>query len=482
VIPRGRVRLATTVTLLSGLVGSSLVAMGGSLHARLARTPGTRFLAALEQATWSRPVGYVLTFTGLVVLTGAWLLLGREVRGRREGVGRVLRATALWVVPLLLTPPLFSNDAWSYVAEGDLVAQHRSPYVFTPLDLSGPIVQAVGRTWVNVAAPYGPLPLMWGGLWSGVSTNPWFGLVGFRVLALLGLTLLALGVVRLARHTGRDPASAAWLAIACPYTLVHGVGGAHLDLTMAGLLALAVLSSLRGRWILGSVLVGAAAAVKAPALVADVAIVLAGVSQAGLVVGSVLDRFRRGVVVVAVSLATLFGLGLVSGLGSGWVAGLMTPLQHRSPLSPTTEIAVHVGEILGVQLVTPVHVLAVVVLVLTLAWVAVRAPVRSSADVVRYAAMVTSATVLLSPVVHYWYFFWCLPFLAAAVLSHRLRRGTFWLVLALGLLAPADFSAGHLPFSAALVALGLGAAVAGALFPQDMGRRRREQGARRAGS
>jgi hypothetical protein len=472
--------------LLSGLVGSSLVAVGGSFHARLALTPGARFLAALAHASWSRTMGYALAFAGLVVLTGAWLLLGREVRGRSEGVGRVLRAAALWVVPLLVTPPLFSNDAWSYVAEGDLVAQDRSPYVFTPLDLSGPIVHAVGRAWVNVAAPYGPLPLMWGGLVSGVSTNPWFGLEAFRVLALIGLALLALVVVRLARHTGRDPATAAWLAIACPYTLVHGVGGAHLDLTMAGLLGLAVLCSLRGRWILGSVLVGAAAAVKAPAVVADVTIVLAGVSQAGLGAGSVLDRFRRAVVVVAVSLATLFGLGLVSGLGAGWVAGLMTPLRHRSPLSPTTEIAVHVGEILGVQLLTPVRVVAVVVLVLTLAWVVLRAPARSSADVVRYAAVATSATVLLSPVVHYWYFFWCLPFLASAVLPYRLRRATVCLVLALGLLAPVEFKAGHLPFSAALVALGVGAVLAGALAPQSMGRRRGghadEQGAESSGS
>ena len=215
-------------------------------------------------------------------------------------------------------------------------------------------------------------------------------------------------------------------------------------------------------------LVGAAAAVKAPAIVADVAIVLAGCLTGGACGRLDLDRVRRAALVLAVSLATLFGLGLVSGLGAGWVAGLMTPLRHRSPLSPTTEIAVHVGELLGVQLLTPVHVLAVVVLVLTLAWVVLRAPARSSADVVRYAAVVTSATVLLSPVVHYWYFFWCLPFLASAVLSHRLRRGTVWLVLALGLLAPADFSAGHLPFSAELVVLGFGAALAAALVPSGL--------------
>jgi alpha-1,6-mannosyltransferase len=74
-----------------------------------------------------------------------------------------------------------------------------------------------------------------------------------------------------------------------------------------------------------------------------------------------------------------------------------------------------------------------------------------------------SATVLLSPVVHYWYFFWCLPFLAAAVLPRRFARAALAMTLVLGLLAPVDLSAHHLPFSWTIMLVGLGLALSSAL-------------------
>jgi alpha-1,6-mannosyltransferase len=291
------------------------------------------------------------------------------------------------------------------------------------------------------------------------------------VFALAGLACLAYAVSRLARRTGRDPAVATWLAAASPFALVHGIGGAHLDLGVAALMALAVLSALRGQWLVGSVMVGAAAAIKAPAVVADVAVVLAWVSQTTAGTAPVHLRVRRAVQVAGVSVATVLGLGVVSGLGIGWVSGLMTPLRHLSPLSPSTETALHLGRLVGVRMVTPVHELAVVLLVVVVGWVGLRAPARNAADVVRAAAVVMAATLLLSPVVHYWYYFWCLPFLASAALSSRVRRGVLGMTAALGLLAPADFSAGHLSFSGTLVVIGLGAGAASFFLPRGHGRR-----------
>ena len=180
--------------LATGLCGSLLVAAGGLFMGRLAATPGARVLVVLQSGPEARESGYVLVFSGLALLTVAWLGLGLRVRGAPDGVRRVWVATGLWAAPLMLTPPLFSNDVWSYVAEGQLVAQGRSPYVYTPLDLTGPIVHAVGATWVNTPSPYSPVPLVWGGLVAHVSTNPWFGLLGFRVLAAAGLVALAVSV------------------------------------------------------------------------------------------------------------------------------------------------------------------------------------------------------------------------------------------------------------------------------------------------
>ena len=49
--------------------------------------------------------------------------------------------------------------------------------------------------------------------------------------------------------THQDPARALWLVIASPFTLVHGLDSAHVDLLMAALGTLSVWVALRGRWV-----------------------------------------------------------------------------------------------------------------------------------------------------------------------------------------------------------------------------------------
>ena len=435
------------------------MALGSLFMGRVAATPGAHFLVVLQAGPHARTAGYVSVFTGLVLLTLAWWRLGVSARGTDGGTRRVVRAAWLWATPLILTPPLFSNDVWSYVAQGQLVAQDRSPYVYTPADLSGPIVHAVSAAWVNTPSPYGPLPMMWGGLAAHVTTNPWFDLLGFRLLALLGLLALTISVPAIAQRAGRDPATATWLVLASPFTLAHGIAGAHLDLASAGLLGLAVLTAMRGSWVTGAVLVGAATAVKVPSILVDAAVVLASLPHVSTGLRDVPTRLRRAVEVVGLSTATVLALGLVSGLGTGWVGGLSTPLGHKSPLSPSTELGVHLGALVGTDLIPLAHLLAALLLVAVVGYVVLRAPARSAADIVLAAASVMTAAVLLSPVVHYWYFFWCLPFLACAVMPRRFRRTAVAMTFVLGLLAPVDLAQHHLPFSGTMMLVGLGAAL-----------------------
>ena len=453
----------------TGFCGSLLLAMGSLFMGRVAATPGAHFLVVLQAGPHARSTGYLFVFAGLALLTLAWWRLRATAHGD-DGVRRVVGATWLWATPLILTPPLFSNDVWSYVAQGQLVGLDRSPYVYTPSDLSGPIVHAVSAAWVNTPSPYGPLPLMWGGLVSDMTTNPWLDLFGFRLLALLGLLALTVSVPAIARRAGRDPATAAWVVLASPFTLAHGIAGAHLDLAVAGLLCLAVLTALRGRWVVGAMLVGAATAVKAPAVLADAAVVLASLPHVSTGLRGVPIRLRRALEVVGLSTGTVLALGLVSGLGTGWVGGLSTPLSHKSPLSPSTQLGVHLGALLRMNLVPSAHALAALLLLGVAGYVVLRAPARSAADVVLAAATVMTAAVLLSPVVHYWYFFWCLPFLACAVMPQRFRRTAVAVTFVLGLLAPVDFAQHHLPFSGTMMAVGLGAALLTVIDPGD-GRR-----------
>ena len=79
--------------------------------------------------------GLALSAAGLALLTWAWWDLRGAVRREPAGLSRVRRAAAVWAAPLLLAPPLFSNDGWSYVATGVLTGQGRSPYAWTPAAL-----------------------------------------------------------------------------------------------------------------------------------------------------------------------------------------------------------------------------------------------------------------------------------------------------------------------------------------------------------
>jgi hypothetical protein len=450
-----------------GLVGSSAVACGGLFIGRLADTPAAQPLVALQSTGSARALGFGLAVGGLIVLTVAWLALGEQVRGAGDGRRRVLLAAALWAGPLLLTPPMFSDDVWSYVAEGDLVATDRSPYVYTPQDLSGPIVHAVNASWVDVHTPYGPLPLLWGGAVSHLSKDPWVDLYGFRALAVIGLLMIAWCAPIIAGYAGSDKVSATWLAVASPFTLAHGAAGAHLDVFMAGLMCWALTRALRGRWVSAAVLVGAAASVKAPAMVAAVAVVLASLPHGAQPARA---RARRTLEVLGLAAGTLFGVGAASGLGAGWVAGLTTPLSHRSTLSPSTEVGVVLSTLTGAHVVTPLHVVGTLLLLVLVVHILAAGPTGPSPSVMAAAATVMSATVLLSPVVHYWYFLWCLPFLACSALPPRPAGLALRMTLVLGLLAPVDQSH-HIPLASTIMLVGVGGTLLTAIRPRHDVRR-----------
>ena len=65
------------------------------------------------------------------------------------GSAAVRRITALWCLPRLVAPPLFSRDGWSYAAQGELT--RIGPYVWGPGILDGRIIEA--RTRAGCSRP-----------------------------------------------------------------------------------------------------------------------------------------------------------------------------------------------------------------------------------------------------------------------------------------------------------------------------------------
>ena len=97
---------------------------------------------------------------------------------------------ALWATPLLLAPPLFSRDVYSYLAQGAMVDAHIDVYAHGPAQLGGPLADEVAPVWQHTAAPYGPAFLGVASALSGLTRGELpAGLFGMRLVALLGVAL-----------------------------------------------------------------------------------------------------------------------------------------------------------------------------------------------------------------------------------------------------------------------------------------------------
>ncbi|WP_441928430.1 polyprenol phosphomannose-dependent alpha 1,6 mannosyltransferase MptB [Marmoricola sp. RAF53] len=426
-----------------GGIGSSIVLGAGLVTSRVPASAWPNHVpvvANLRHDPGAHRAFFVLLFLGIAVLISAWLTLGDRVRSGLADVNAVYLVTAAWAVPVMLAPPLFSGDGWSYVADGYLTGHGLSPYVFTPSVLDGPVVQAVNGRWMHTTTPYGPVPLLWGGLVSHATADPWLLMLAHRALALLGLALLAFAAPRLARYAGHDPAVATWLVVATPFVLLHGVGGLHNDLLVAGLIACALLATIRHGWLAGSVLAGVAAAVKIPG-----GFVCVGVVLLALPIGANLGlRLRRTAQVGGVAGAVLVGIGVLGELGIGWTRSLSVPVGTGSVLAVTTDLGRLAGRFApdapwpAAGPVALAHAAGLVVIAACAALALVRAPAGDRARALEAVALVMLAVTVLSPAGHYWYALWCLPLLAMAPRSPRATATVIAAALALALTAPLD--------------------------------------------
>ncbi|KRF34421.1 hypothetical protein ASG94_17185 [Nocardioides sp. Soil805] len=407
---------------------------------------------------------------GLGLASSAWLQLVRVSGDRRleEGdrLALVRRASACWVVPLLLAPPMFSRDGWSYGAQGVMTHLGLSPYVWAPNILDGEIVEAVDPMWRSTLTPYGPVPLIWGSAAAGVTVDPWLLAVAHRLLSLVGLVLLAWAVPRLARWSGVDAARSSALVLASPLMVAHGVAGLHNDVLMVAVGAVALVVAVEHGWVPGAVLVGVAAAVKLPAGLFGIGVVLLSLP----LVATHAQRTWRTAAVALVAVGTLAGIGAVSGLGVGWVHALGVPGEVLTPMSVSTQLGRLVELMTGLDAVATVRGLGSALLLAIAVGVALRARTGCPRAAVRATAGVALAAVVLSPVVHHWYLLWCLPLLAVCHLPRRGERVLLHVSWLGGLVAPLDSS---LAGADGIIALAV-ALVAGTALVQSLAHRRHE--------
>jgi hypothetical protein len=426
-----------------GLVGTGLIALAASLPgapfadkvpgAWFFGTPGNDPTGAVVQA------GGVLLFielasgfAGLVLLIRAWLAITRNVMGA-TGVrpGRLARILALWSLPLLVAPPLFSDDIYSYAAQGEMVGLHISPYLYGPGVLGATPFESLAQGyWINTPSPYGPLFTgIEGDIVRVTDYRVLLSLVLLRLAGVVGVALAALFLPALARSADRDPGSAFALGLLNPLVLLFLIGSGHNDAFMIGLLVAGLALARTGRPSIGTVLCALAGAVKAPGIIGVAAIALTCAWGAP----STWRRVSSLVKSALITAATFEAVSLLFGVGWGWARNLGATAEFPNWITPTDLLAIatsHLAGLLHVQLSVasldgPYHVVGLGVAGAIGLWAFYRLPKLGTLRAVGISFL---AVVLLGPSVQPWYLVWGIVILAAAY-SARIASGIVLLTI-----------------------------------------------------
>lgn len=456
----GRIRAASTVTAASaraaltgpsgpalwrGVLGSVLLTLSGFGAGALPVDGGVAVAVGLPGFTFGHGeiLALILCWAGVALLVTSWLALGpRAVSGRLHTRDAVW-ATALWSAPMLPAVPLFSRDAWSYLAQGAMSAAGADPYHHGPEVNPGPFTDEVSPDWQSTATPYGPLHLLLMRVIVALSGgHPAVGIIILRVVVLVALAALVALVVALSRRAGVDAAAAVWMAGASPLTVIHLAGGLHNEIFPLVACVGAVVLTLDRRYARAGAAIGIAVAFKATAVIVApflfwIALDRRRTSRGARrpLTGAVVDTgVAAGTAVVAFVLATL-----VAGTGFGWVDAISVSDRVINYLSAPTAVA----HVVHAAFDTPgfEDVLAVtrrvgrVVLgaTLVLVWWLHRRDTRSALRGVMVALL---AFVVLNSLAWPWYHVWVAAFWVAARPGRRATTVavavTVFLVMAIG--------------------------------------------------
>lgn len=428
-----------------GLVGTIFMGLGGLGGGALpvvdnpyTSFPGGALLSRMLQTSSS------LVLIGVGLLVVAWVLMAPFV-GADGGPSAPVRVRAsvlsrtfvAWIIPLILTAPLFTQDIYSYLAQGSIVRQGLDPYSAGPVEILGTehhLARSVPFIWSESPSPYGPVAL---GISAAISylTNDSIvlGVVAHRLISLAGIAAAAWGVIALARRCGVAPAAALWLGVLNPLTILHLVGGIHNEAVLLGFLLVGLELGLRGidqlasrtvnavsLLVISAVLITCAGLVKVTGFIALGFVGMALARKFAVRMAPVFAIGSAVLIQTAVLVATTVAVSALTGIGYGWVTGQGGAATIRSWLSVTTDVGVIAGH-LGMLLGLGDHIDAMLVItrgagilisgafLVRMLW----ATYRGTIHPVGALGVATLVLVVLFPVVHPWYALWAIFPLAA---------------------------------------------------------------------
>lgn len=440
-----------------GIVGALMIGLGG-LGAGALPVVGNPFgglpFGQLMGRMLVTSSALVLIGVGLIVI--AWVLMapmaGNPLRASSSTPRHSITRTQVWgtffawTLPIIATAPLFTQDIYSYIANGSIVVQGMDPYSAGPVQLLGAdndLARSVPFIWANSPSPYGPVALGIAGIISVITSDSIVAAVILhRVASILGVIAAGWAISRLAVRCRVAPSSALWLGILNPLSILHLIGGIHNESIMLGFALVGMELALRGidklqastslsmssawpAWLLiigGGVLISAAGMVKVTGFtgLGFAGMALARFFAQRLNLKPYLAISSAAGILLAVLLATIAAFTVLSGIGLGWITGQGGAVSIRSWLSVSTDVGVasgFMGMMLGLgdhtEAILPVTRAVGIVVAAAFMVRMLFATFRGVMHPIGGLGVSTLVLVVLFPVVHPWYILWAIFPLAA---------------------------------------------------------------------
>jgi hypothetical protein len=322
-------------------------------------------------------------------------------------------------VLVLVAPPLFSTDMFSYIAYGRIgAAYHINPYVWGPSAIVlDHVYPYVGAHWVNTPTAYGPLftALSYPIAFLGIAANVFV----YKAVAAISTAVIVVLVWKAAQMRGLDPVKAVALVGLNPVILVYGVGGGHNDLLMLALLVTGLYVLLQERKRTSGALIMAATAIK---LTGGVLLPFAVARSAARHES---PEARKRIIGGAAITAVAFG-GLGAVLFGDWPVYLLSTLHTIQSVGGLHSIAGFILTVVGLgQFTGAAGMVMDALFAVALVWL-VRRVWIGELDWITGAGWATVAMLLTAGLLMPWYVCWLLP-LAALSSDRRL----WWMTIAL---------------------------------------------------
>ncbi len=335
----------------------------------------------------------------------------------RAADGLSARAVLMTIVGLhalvLLAPPLFSTDIFSYQAYARMGAIYgANPYVHGPSVIQlDPLYSFIGSKWVTTPTAYGPVFTTISYLLAPLSIAA--SALAYKAIATVASFAVIALVWHAARLRGLDQVKAIVLVGLNPLLVVYGVGGGHNDLLMLAAVMAAVYAMLRYRERSAGMLTMLGVGIKLTAIIYLPFLIAAEGRQ------RVLGRRRDVVLGAAVGTAMLAALGF--GMFGSGPLHLLSTVSHSQRVGDWHSIPGFISTRLGLPPVGHAagYVLAVAFALVTI-WL-VRRVWLGEMDWIDGAGWATAAVLITASSLLPWYVAWLMPF-AALGSDRRLWR------------------------------------------------------------